>query len=177
MTDKLLISGLVLCVLLCFSVVPSAGAASMWSQTYGTGDVWACSMIATPDGGYAIVGVTALNSIWLVKTDALGNKEWERTYNGAGEPSLVTTSDGGYAIASYIYTFMGDGSTDFWLIKTDSLGNMQWNKTYGGQGYDMAYSLVATSDGGFDHEEAHHPELLPVNSGTRHSDRRGSPAG
>jgi hypothetical protein len=63
--------------------------------------------------------------------------EWSKTFGGVtadSEQSVVQTSDGGYAIASW-----------GWLIKTDSTGNAQWNKTYG----DRAVSLVQTSDGGY----------------------------
>jgi hypothetical protein len=132
---------MVLCVLLCSSLVVSVDAASMWSRTYGGAeDNMANSLVATSDGGYAI----ACSSL-LLKTDALGNMQWNKTYGGA---SLVEALDGGYAIGGWTESF-GAGWTDFWLVKTDSNGFMQWNKTYGGTLYDGAFSLVATSDGGY----------------------------
>jgi len=113
-----------------------------WDRKYGgTGNDMARSLVATPDGGYAIAGYSApLYNFWLVKTDALGNMQWNQTYGGGvpmdflGSCSLVATSDGGYALAG--------GSL---LVKTDALGNMQWNQTYGVD----AQSLVETSDGGY----------------------------
>jgi predicted secreted protein len=128
-----------------------------WNQTYGgAGDDRAYSVINTTDGGYALAGYT--NSFgaggydfWLVKTDSAGNMQWNQTYGGAGDDcarSIVQTSDGGYALAGYTYSF-GAGGYDFWLVKTDSAGNMQWNQTYGGTGDDYAYSVVQTSDGGY----------------------------
>jgi len=128
-----------------------------WNQTYGgTGSEWCRSLVATSDGGYALAGETVSfgagsSDFWLVKTDALGNREWNRTYGGTEYEevgSLVETSDGGYAIVGSTLSF-GAGLGDFWLIKTDALGNMEWNKTYGGTGYEWAYSLVETSDGGY----------------------------
>jgi hypothetical protein len=154
---NLLLSDMVLFVLLCSSLVVSVKASSTWSQTYGgTGDEGACSLVVTPDGGYAIAGYTdsfgaGILDFWLVKTDAFGNMEWNRAYGGTGYEeaySLVVTPDGGYAIAGSTTSF-GAGGFDFWLVKTDASGNMQWNKTYGGAYYDEAYSLVATSDGGY----------------------------
>jgi hypothetical protein len=157
---KLFLSGLVLSALLCFSLVSSAKASSNWNKTYGgTGNDSARSLVATSDGGYAIAGATdsfgAGNAdFWLVKTDANGVMEWNRTYGGDAHMndcaySLIATSDGGYAIAGEL----GDisGASDFWLVKTDAFGNMQWNQTYGELYVFMeaAYSLAATSDGGY----------------------------
>jgi hypothetical protein len=155
--SKLFLSGLVLFVLLCFSLFLWVGASSMWSQTYG--DAWsdyAYSLIVTPDGGYALAGSTESSiygpsDMWLVKTDASGNMMWNKTYGGTGNEganSLVATSDGGYALAGNTHDRDADFS-DFWLVKTDAQGNMEWNQTYGGTGVDSASSLIATSDGGY----------------------------
>ena len=141
-----------------FWLIKTGASGNMeWNRTYGgTGDDSARSLCVTSDGGYAIAGFT--NSFdadhydfWLIKTDAFGNMEWNRTYGGTGVDeafSLVATSDGGYAIAGFTDSF-GAGYYDFWLVKTDVFGNMEWNQTYGGEFSDRAYSLVATSDGGY----------------------------
>ena len=127
----------------------------MWNQTYG-GPGWekAYSLVETSDGGYAMAGETFSDftgNFLVIKTDPDGNMEWNQTYGGALREiaySLVETSDGGYAVAGYTWSF-SSGEVDFWLVKTDSEGNMQWHQSYGGEGFDYAYSLIETSDGGF----------------------------
>jgi hypothetical protein len=129
-----------------------------WNQTYGGihADV-AHSLVKTSDGGYALSGYIQSSGVyesrdfWLVKTDSEGNMMWNKTYGGKDwdtAHSLVETSDGGYAIAGYTGSF-GAGEYDFWLVKTDLFGNMEWNQTYGGTDWDVAHSLVETSDGGY----------------------------
>ena len=139
----------------------------LWNQTYGgTGPDWANSLVATSDGGYALVGIWNYSEypqtngrspyqadVWLVKTDTLGNMEWNRTYGGPGNDwatSLVATVDGGYAFAGYTNL---DGNemefTDAWLVKTDAFGNIEWNRTYDQGPYDSFSSLVTTLDGGY----------------------------
>lgn len=49
---------------------------------------------------------------------------WSQTYGGAESEyafSVITTSDGGYAITGYTYS-IGAGNSDAWLIKTDEQG-------------------------------------------------------
>ena len=99
------------------------------------------SLIKTSDGGYAIAGGSS-----LVKTDALGNMQWNRTYGGGSVRSVVQTSDGGYALAGSTENTYWHWSM-FWLVKTDSSGEMQWNKAYG-RGKE-ALSLIQTKDGGY----------------------------
>ena len=99
----------------------------LWNQTYGgPNDDFACALVQTSDGGYALAGYTKSFGaggldFWLVKTDASGIVQWNRTYGGTGADvayALVQTSDGGYALAGYTYSF-GAGSADAWLVKTD----------------------------------------------------------
>ena len=79
--------------------------------------------------------------------------EWDRTYQNEDSDefgySVIQTSDGGYAIAGDTRARSSDLNTDCYLIKTDDQGNMEWSQTYGGEFTDRAYSVVATSDGGF----------------------------
>jgi hypothetical protein len=88
----------------------------------------------------------------LVKTDALGNTQWNRTYEGISvnsAPSLVATSDGGFVVASEGY-IDSDGYRVVLLTKTDGFGNIQWRQTYERAGASVkANSLIATADGGF----------------------------
>jgi hypothetical protein len=54
---------------------------------------------------------------------------WSQTYGGTGDEaarSVVATSDGGYAIAGYTYSFGagGYGYCNFWLVKTDENGDV-----------------------------------------------------
>jgi hypothetical protein len=128
-----------------------------WNQTYGGAKYdYAYSVVQTLDGGYALAGLTDSNGaggydFWLVKTDSIGNQQWNRTYGGASYEiaySMVHTSDGGYALTGFTAS-CGAGKYDIWLVKTDSTGNLQWNQTYGGAGTDYAYSVVQASDGGY----------------------------
>jgi hypothetical protein len=147
--NRLLLIG-VLSVLLCASLILWIQADNAaWIRIYkGPESYAAYSLVVTADGGYALAGGPL-----LVKTDVLGNMEWNHTYDGTIY-SLITTSDGGYALAgsaiddsSEVFVY----STDFWLAKTDALGNVEWSKTYGNpaENVEEARSLVATSDGGY----------------------------
>ncbi len=64
------------------------------------------------------------------------------------------TIDGGYIVAGYSNSNDGDvtgnhGNYDYWIVKIDTTGNIQWQKSLGGTGYDYAYSMQQTSDGGY----------------------------
>jgi hypothetical protein len=151
---KLLLLGVVIFVLLCFPLVVSVGASSMWSRTYGgTSADRASSLVVASDGGYAMAGYTNSfgaggQDFWLVKTDADGKAFWAKTYGGTGNDkaySLVVTSDRGYALAGYTASY----AANLWLVKTDSNGLMLWNKTYGGTIEATASSLVVAPDGGY----------------------------
>ncbi|MCJ7423598.1 hypothetical protein MUP01_04930 [Candidatus Bathyarchaeota archaeon] len=130
---------------------------TQWNKTFGgTNTDWACDLVLTSDGGYALAGYTGSfgaggGDFWLVKTDGSGNASWNKTYGGTSideARDLVQTSDGGYALAGYTYSY-GAGQSDFWLVKTGASVNAQWNKTYGGTGAEVAHSVVQTGDGGY----------------------------
>ena len=123
---------LILFILISLPLINSAEASmELWSHEYGTaeGD-YARAMIQTSDGGFALAGIThsfgaGSRDFWLVKTDEHGNEEWNQTYGGAeldhGEV-VVQTSDGGYALAGYSYSFDSYAKADYWLVKTDAQG-------------------------------------------------------
>ena len=128
-----------------------------WNKTYGeTNGDYAYALVQTGDDGYALAGFTnsfgaGWSDFWLIKTDAVGNALWNRTYGGTLNDfayALVQTTDDGYALAGWTDPF-GVGDADFWLVKTDAVGNALWNWTYGGTLKDAACALVQTTDGGY----------------------------
>jgi len=128
-----------------------------WEQTFGgSSRDEARSVQQTMDGGYIIAGSTGSygaggGDFYLIKTDALGDMVWEKTFGGSGSDearSVQQTPDGGYIIAGMTDSY-GAGSWDFYLVKTDASGNMTWEQTFGGSDYEDAYSVEQTTDGGY----------------------------
>lgn len=131
---------------------------SVWTRNYGGPfeDI-GYSVKQTSDNGYIIAGHTASfgaggTDVYLLKTDSLGDTLWTRTYGGIDDDygrSVQQTSDSGYIIAGYTWSF-GAGGFDVYLIRTDSLGDTLWTKTYGwGAGDELGFSVQQTSDHGY----------------------------
>lgn len=107
-----------------------ASGNQVWQRTFGgSGTDYGRSVQQTSDGGYVIVGMTQYfgsdnYDIYLIKTDVFGNQIWQRTFGGNyGDHgySVQQTSDGGYIIAGFTYSF-GVGNDDVYLIKTNAGG-------------------------------------------------------
>ena len=105
----------------------------LWDQDFGGQDEDEGYFVQqTSDGGYIITGVTNFRlyadraDAWLIKTDANGNKLWDKTYGGPRyntAASVQQTLDSGYIIVGSTDSY-GAGGQDFYLIKTDVNGNV-----------------------------------------------------
>lgn len=134
-----------------------AGGNLQWSRTIGgPGEDVALAIVQTTDGGYVTAGYTYSfgagdRDYYIVKLDSSGNLQWNRTVGGTnyeyGE-TIIQTSDGGYAVAGFTYSF-GAGSGDFFIVKLDANGNLRWNRTIGGTDADYCLSIIQTSDGSY----------------------------
>jgi gliding motility-associated-like protein len=142
-----------------------------WQKALGgSGSDEAYTIQQTTDGGYIIAGNTPSNDgdisgnhggqdIWVVKLNATGTIQWQKTFGGSGSESaydVQQTTDGGYVVAGNTTSNDGDvsgnhggGSSDAWVIKLNSAGVLQWQKTLGGINPDGAKSIQQTTDGGY----------------------------
>jgi len=133
-----------------------ANGNQQWSKIYGGAKYdWIISAEETTDGGYILGGETYSYSdnpkAWLLKTDANGIEQWNKTHGGAYDEEGYTaqqTSDGGYALAGITRSSDGQKRRAS-LIKTDANGNKLWNMSFGGTSDDYAYSFQQTSDEGY----------------------------
>ncbi|RLD70880.1 MAG: hypothetical protein DRI87_07715 [Bacteroidetes bacterium] len=97
--------------------------------------------------------VNHASRIWLLKTDSLGNKLWEKFY-GEGEEyfqghSVVQTNDGGFVIGAAKFEIHATGGyVDPLIIKTDSLGNEEWRINPGNPHVDDNKVMVALAQDG-----------------------------
>ena len=116
---------------------------AIWIRTFGgINSDYGRSIQQVFNDGYILIGTTASfgdnNDAWLIKTDAQGNKEWDKTFGGNDTDigyAVQQTTDGGYIIVGWTNSF-GAGNIDVWLIKTDAQGNKEWDKTLGGNLFD-----------------------------------------
>ncbi|BDQ02280.1 MAG: hypothetical protein KatS3mg037_0855 [Ignavibacterium sp.] len=129
----------------------------VWNKFFGGTDVdRGLSVKQTSDGGYILTGYTAssgagLDDLLLIKTDSLGNAQWQNTFGGSGRDygnSVIQSSDGGFVVTGYTLSY-GAGGDDLWIVKTNELGNQLWSKTLGGAQSDVGNYLIETSDGSF----------------------------
>ncbi|QNF32134.1 T9SS type A sorting domain-containing protein [Adhaeribacter swui] len=142
-----------------------------WNLRYGgTGTDNLTALIATQDGGYLSAGYTnsgangdksqpsqGKNDYWIVKSDAAGKKQWDKSYGGSGDDYLnqvIQTMDGGYLLAgSSLSGKSGDksqasrGGRDYWIVKVDKQGNKEWDKRYGGTGNEELKKVIQLASG------------------------------
>lgn len=154
-----------------------------WQKSFGgSGADLLQSIRLTKDGGFILAGTSdsqkglhkkdscrGHEDFWIIKLNAKGAEQWQRTIGGSGQEllqSIMPTSDGGYIVggssssnkSGKLHNGLNDlfgkkedsyGGLDFFVVKLDSKGEIEWQKSYGGQYADELRSIVQTRDGGF----------------------------
>jgi len=135
----------------------NSDGAVAWQKAYGgTFTDFAYSIQQTDDGGYIVAGYTYSfgagdYDFWVLKLNSDGAVAWQKAYGGAFQDQpepIQQTSDGGYIVAGFTYSF-GAGYSDIWVLKLNSDGAVAWQKAYGGTYWDYVTSIQQTSDGGY----------------------------
>jgi len=134
------------------------------------------SINLTMDGGFILGGISNSNisgdktencfgwlDYWIVKTDSLGNIQWQKTIGGTFGDLLTCvkqTPDSGYILGGHSFSNISGNKSennwdpslntaDYWIVKTDSVGNIEWQNTIGGNYDEQLSSIELTDDGGY----------------------------
>jgi hypothetical protein len=131
----------------------------------------------TQDEGYIITGWTNAGrlfggDVWLIKTNSIGDTEWEKpigkSYRIECAIGMDLTDDGGFILTGCSGFFTGWPArgmiagvpliTKILVVKTDSSGNINWQETIG-PGICMGRIVEQCNDGGY---------ILIGNTGNHH---------
>ncbi len=145
----------------------------VWDKTFGgdSGD-YGQFLQQTGDGGYLVGGYSnseisgdksGVNKggydYWVIKLQADGSKDWDKTYGGNADDKLSIfqqTSDGGYLLGgssnsgrSSDKSESSRGNDDYWVIKVTADGIPDWDRTLGGSDFENLQFLQENLDGGY----------------------------
>ena len=135
-----------------------ANGDTLWTRTFGGEENDYCmSMERTADGGLILAGSafsfnSANRDIYLVKTDSLGNLQWQRCIEIAHPNycnSIKTLDDGGFILCGTTHLYDDSEVSDIFLLRLDSSGDTLWTRTYGGESWDEGKAVFPSFDGGF----------------------------
>lgn len=144
-----------------------------WQKTFGgRGSDILTAVVATADGGCFVGGYSDSDSsgskndrcrgfydYWVLKLDATGSIQWQRTLGGEGIDMLsclLATADGGYLLGGTSGSSRCpdkaedvNGIEDYWIVRLDSSGHVRWESAIGGSGTDRLRALAPAPAGGF----------------------------
>jgi hypothetical protein len=142
-------------------------------------------VISASDGGYILAGTSNTRvgnnkssppknstsndtniayDVWIIKVDAQGNKQWDKTIGGSDADylnNIIGTSDGGYLLnctsnskISLDKTEDVEGDYDRWLVKINKSGDIEWDRI---QPADTYSQLITLADGSIIIEKQSYP--------------------
>ena len=127
----------------------------LWKKEYGGDKEDEFNDLIPREGGYLLVGSTESYGkgnwdMYIVAVDAEGNNVWNTALGGGDNEmgnAVTATSDGGYLLAGYTYTFTVSTSMDAWVVKIDAEGKQLWQQAYGSWSTDEAMGVVEVGEG------------------------------
>lgn len=118
-----------------------------WQQKYGTASnpEYFRSVTPTSDGGFAFAGSNSDDYLnYVVKTNATGDKTWEKTLPGSGfGVAIHALSNGGLML---LPGWSGDKVS---LLQLTSSGNVDKTVQFGDANSNVSNDMIPTKDGGW----------------------------
>ncbi len=157
-----------------FVKVNASDGSPIWDRRYGgllEDEIH--SFVQTADGGFLLAGGTRSDvflphktapfygvvDMWIVKTDAGGTVEWDRSFGGTELENCYSASQnsaGFYVLGGFSNSPVSgnketptNGSYDYWILYLDSEGNKKWETSIGGTDSDVLEHSFQNADGGF----------------------------
>ncbi len=145
-----------------FLIKTDADGKQQWSkQIMASGPVSrseAFAVVVTSDSGYALAGYVDVDDngpirrdIFLLKTDAFGNKLWSKTFGGSLDEearAMVELPDGTLALCGFQKFAENPDKENLFVLKTDAQGNSIWFNNFGPQEFRRkGHAIVAIPNG------------------------------
>lgn len=137
----------------CFqSISAQEFSTTFFGETQG-GDYLPEYIAGLPDGGAYIVGQTNRPSsggyhVLLIRTDAQGNRLWERTYHAGAGTWVATTSDGGCVLGGYSLRHPF-GTEQGFVSKIDAQGEQDWTQYFPQGNHSEIREVKPLANGGY----------------------------
>jgi hypothetical protein len=131
-----------------------ANGDTLWTKNFGDSThFWAGNQVKqTADGGFLMTGYTDVNSYYYdgfaIKTDALGNGQWQHTYGLGGvddDRSDIAFLPDGYLLAGQ--SCPPNGNCDFIVTRINETGAEIWTVHFGSPYKEPEPSIESLSDG------------------------------
>ncbi len=133
----------------------TSGGVPLWHYEYGGGGAESArSVTLTSDGGFAVAGATGssgagFDDVWVMKIDANGNIQWQKTFGGIDADQaeeIVELGDGGFAVAGSTNSLTPSGHAP-WILRLDSTGALLWHKVVADGVWGDLGGAARTNDG------------------------------
>ncbi|MFX0151394.1 MAG: hypothetical protein ACFFAJ_11475 [Candidatus Hodarchaeota archaeon] len=141
----------------------------VWNRSFNgieNGPDYGAQIQCTSDNGFLVSGATQSEyalptqtwntDYWLIKTNAEGKEEWNKTYHRLGSDqgsALISLNDGNYLLSGLSKQSADlDSAFSIWVIKVNENGTIIWDKHFEqGTAWYGAWerSIIGTADGGF----------------------------